>query len=477
MGGMKTRQEAHEHERLLSSPEEEMLVDWIKSLGRRAVPATLDMVRDFASEISGKKVGVNWPRKFMERHPDLKIKKTTQLEACRAQSLNCKAVTEFFDMLKDIIESNFLEYYHCARTEAFLPSTILSAFAKLGIWPLNPAAIPEKAFEPSKETSSRAAMPVSVTLAPLLKVVHPDADLSPLSQGPFTISDPSAAALTPTPPPSSISPSAHLPLSPVPPVPLSATSNTSDSTSTSSFRYRPAGLPKELPPTASRDALRSQITILRQMLYAAKEQIERDHAQKTYSSSMPRHMTSDEMLDYLAQTEWTAQWKALLKAAAPKLKELKKEVEEIEKKAVVDAKWAEAEKKRLERESERLRKEEERKLERERKAQLRKEQAEKKAAALRGGKRGYKAKQTDLTSESGSDAKSELSDFNSDGIPIAAAEVAERPRPRPRPLRPSAQAASAVATLDLPVSASPAFPSIIDTSTIAHRYPQRSRKK
>jgi len=47
--GMKTRQESHAHERLLSEAEEEVLVDWVKSLGRRGLPATADMLREYAS--------------------------------------------------------------------------------------------------------------------------------------------------------------------------------------------------------------------------------------------------------------------------------------------------------------------------------------------------------------------------------------------------------------------------------------------
>jgi len=47
--GMKTCQEAHAHERLLSDAEEEVLVDWVKSLGRRGLPAIADMLREYAS--------------------------------------------------------------------------------------------------------------------------------------------------------------------------------------------------------------------------------------------------------------------------------------------------------------------------------------------------------------------------------------------------------------------------------------------
>jgi len=47
--GKLTHQEAHAHECLLSKAEEEILVEWIKSLGRWGIPATADMVREYAS--------------------------------------------------------------------------------------------------------------------------------------------------------------------------------------------------------------------------------------------------------------------------------------------------------------------------------------------------------------------------------------------------------------------------------------------
>lgn len=58
----------------------------------------------FSQEIAGANVGATWPRKFMDRHPELKIKKTSALEECRARSLNPTVVAEFFTMLEDVIE-------------------------------------------------------------------------------------------------------------------------------------------------------------------------------------------------------------------------------------------------------------------------------------------------------------------------------------------------------------------------------------
>lgn len=67
---------------------------------------------------------------------------------------------------------NFLTHYHTTQSKAFKPSTILSAFAKCGIWLINPNAILLDAFEPAKNTTTQAALPVSDLLTPLLEIVE-----------------------------------------------------------------------------------------------------------------------------------------------------------------------------------------------------------------------------------------------------------------------------------------------------------------
>ncbi|KAJ6514058.1 hypothetical protein DFH09DRAFT_1433060, partial [Mycena vulgaris] len=47
-------------------------------------------------------LGVTWPVRFKKRHPDLKVKWTTALEACRAQSLTRPVVHDYFTLLAGI---------------------------------------------------------------------------------------------------------------------------------------------------------------------------------------------------------------------------------------------------------------------------------------------------------------------------------------------------------------------------------------
>ena len=102
--GGKTHQEAHVNEKLLTAAQEKVLVKWIKVQGCRSIPLTYATVALYAGEISGQQVGRSWPKHFLKRHPDLKIKKTQRLEVARAKALNQFVVGEFFDMLDELIK-------------------------------------------------------------------------------------------------------------------------------------------------------------------------------------------------------------------------------------------------------------------------------------------------------------------------------------------------------------------------------------
>jgi hypothetical protein len=101
--GVLPRRQSHQHELKLTEAHESVLEQWCKVMGRRGVPITYQMLRDHASDISGQDVGATWPKRFMMRHPGLKIKYTTGLEQSRARSLNPNAVRDYFDLLTEIL--------------------------------------------------------------------------------------------------------------------------------------------------------------------------------------------------------------------------------------------------------------------------------------------------------------------------------------------------------------------------------------
>jgi len=61
-------------------------------------------VAQYAGEIANTQVGKTWTKRFLRRHPDLKVKVTVALEKARAKALNKSAVNGFYNMLEKLIE-------------------------------------------------------------------------------------------------------------------------------------------------------------------------------------------------------------------------------------------------------------------------------------------------------------------------------------------------------------------------------------
>ncbi|KAF7344314.1 DDE-domain-containing protein [Mycena sanguinolenta] len=108
--GVLPRVEAHAHERVVSVVQEQVLVEWIKIVGRRGFPLSLETVGAYASAICGTTVGKSWPERFKARHPDLKVKWTTSLEECRAHALNPVVVNQYFTLLKETIDQYDIQF-------------------------------------------------------------------------------------------------------------------------------------------------------------------------------------------------------------------------------------------------------------------------------------------------------------------------------------------------------------------------------
>ncbi|KAF8230967.1 hypothetical protein L208DRAFT_1279339, partial [Tricholoma matsutake] len=87
----------------LSPAKEEVLVKWAKVQGCQGIPLTYSTLTKHASEILGKPIGESWPKHFLARHADLKVKATTCLEKCQAKALNQTAVDGFYDILEGIV--------------------------------------------------------------------------------------------------------------------------------------------------------------------------------------------------------------------------------------------------------------------------------------------------------------------------------------------------------------------------------------
>ncbi|THV04536.1 DDE-domain-containing protein, partial [Dendrothele bispora CBS 962.96] len=101
--GVCPRSKAHEHQQNLSQSQEQLLAEWACVRGHQGIPLTLSLLGSYASHMVGKEMGATWPRRFVERHPELKKKLTTSLEACRAKALNQATSDAYFDLLEEVV--------------------------------------------------------------------------------------------------------------------------------------------------------------------------------------------------------------------------------------------------------------------------------------------------------------------------------------------------------------------------------------
>ena len=120
---------------VLTAHEEEALVSYLLYMAQHGFPLTRTMIKAFAWAIAKRSgnghrfndqlgPGEHWWINFKKRHPDLSLRKIENLERSRAEALNPDVVSEYFKLLKDILEDNQIsncprQIYNCDET--FLP--------------------------------------------------------------------------------------------------------------------------------------------------------------------------------------------------------------------------------------------------------------------------------------------------------------------------------------------------------------------
>jgi hypothetical protein len=202
----------------------------------------------------------------------------------------------------EITKQNLLVFYGKAMDRALKKTTIMSAFVKTGIWPLNRHILDPSVFEPSKNTTTEPSQPLPARLPMLLipnRVPHGSTD---------------------------------------PNVP--ATENEA--------RYI-IPLPPVLHHTATRPDLRHENHMLRDKLHLAEVQLEKDFTQmklmdsengrlrkrafakekkktekRETTQAHARLMTGAENLDALAEKDFMKNWKEVTKELAPVFKRIRK---------------------------------------------------------------------------------------------------------------------------------------------------------
>lgn len=87
----------------LNNLEESVLLNWIISADERGLPPRYDNVRDMASVLSQKPVGVNWVNRFIKRHDEIKARYSRRYDHQRALCENPRIIQEWFHLVHNTI--------------------------------------------------------------------------------------------------------------------------------------------------------------------------------------------------------------------------------------------------------------------------------------------------------------------------------------------------------------------------------------
>jgi hypothetical protein len=107
LNGQMSRAIAREPQQLLSNEQEGLLKRWILDLETQGHAPTFQTVRELAALISRsaggpEKVGKNWLRRFIARHPDLTSKVGRKIDTKRVDSTTVEALEAWFIQLQTV---------------------------------------------------------------------------------------------------------------------------------------------------------------------------------------------------------------------------------------------------------------------------------------------------------------------------------------------------------------------------------------
>ena len=101
-GRCTNRHDAHSSRQLLSQAEENVLVEWLELMSTSATPLNAADLRGYALALTGKYPGKLWHRRFLERHPSLRLGKASGLDPKRAKNFNKANVSDYFEKRKKL---------------------------------------------------------------------------------------------------------------------------------------------------------------------------------------------------------------------------------------------------------------------------------------------------------------------------------------------------------------------------------------
>lgn len=101
--GSASRTDITANGRKLSNTEESILLNWILSADERGLPPRFDIVRNMASIISQKPIGINWVNRFINRHHEIKTRYGRRYDYQRALCEDSEAIQRWFSLVHNMI--------------------------------------------------------------------------------------------------------------------------------------------------------------------------------------------------------------------------------------------------------------------------------------------------------------------------------------------------------------------------------------
>lgn len=96
----------HEQQQLLSHVQEQVILEWVKQLSDESELITKQGLRRTIQQLTAGHIrpGKNWIRRFLQRHPSIKLGKPSGLDPKHAKCFNQTTVGNYFTLLQNILD-------------------------------------------------------------------------------------------------------------------------------------------------------------------------------------------------------------------------------------------------------------------------------------------------------------------------------------------------------------------------------------
>ena len=136
LNGVRSVQDTQALRQLLSVEEENALANWAKALSSTGHPVSHSFLRELAEEIRKPRLdagnpnvpslGLDWTKRFMRRHPQLKTTVATGIEVARKE-VTKESLNKWFEEFQRVIEEHDIDpsnVYNMDETGAFTYSLL-----------------------------------------------------------------------------------------------------------------------------------------------------------------------------------------------------------------------------------------------------------------------------------------------------------------------------------------------------------------